>query len=172
MRSRLIAALAVSLTSCVAIEDSSAPGDADTERATLQLERNKEIIRRWLRELDARNPDVYDELYAEGAIAHFPGGVHLAREDAIAGEEAWYQAFPTSEHVIDDLVAEGDKVALRETVHVTHLGEFQGVAPTGRSLGFTALLVYRIEAGQIAEVWVEADLTGLAQRLADPEEGP
>ena len=61
--------------------------------ATIQ-DRNKEIIRYWIEQLDTRNISVYDELLAEGAMVHFPGGVTLDREQAIESEEAWYAAHP------------------------------------------------------------------------------
>ncbi|MFC1639206.1 ester cyclase [Gemmatimonadota bacterium] len=128
---------------------------------------NKEIIRHWIEQLDARNVAIYDELLAEGAVMHFPGGVTVTREEAIKGEEAWYTAFPDTHHTIEDLVADGDKVVLREHVKGTHRAEFQGIPPSGREVTMSAMLMYRLAEGKIVEIWAEGDLTGFVGQLAD-----
>ena len=133
--------------------------------ATIQ-DRNREIIRYWIEQLDARTISVYDELLADGALVHFPGGVTLAREQAIESEEAWYAALPDTRHTIQDLVAEGDKVVLRHTVRGTHQAAFQGIPPSGREITMTAILIYRLAEGKIVEIWAEADLGGFVQQLS------
>ena len=52
--------------------------------------------------------------------------------------------------------------AERMTLRGTHLGEFMGVAPTGKPVSWTAIAIYRLEEGRIAECWVEPNLLGLA----------
>ena len=135
----------------------------------MKPDENKEIVRRWIAGLDARVLETYDRLLAENAVVHFPNGVEMAREQAIASEEAFYAAFSGVKHTIDDLSASGDRVVLRETVSGTHTGEFAGIAPTQRAIDFTAILIYRISGGQIAEIWAEADLGALMQRLSADE---
>ena len=53
-------------------------------------------------------------------------------------------------------------VVERMTLRGTHLGEFMGVAPTGKAVSWTAIAIYRLEEGRIAECWVEPNLLGLA----------
>ena len=70
----------------------------------------------------------------------------------------------------------------RLTLRGTHLGEFMGVAPTGKPVSWTAIAIYRLEEGRIAECWVEPDLLGLAMQtgavsvarglLAPGDQGP
>jgi hypothetical protein len=57
----------------------------------------------------------------------------------------------TSWETIDDLVAEGDYVVERMTLRGMHLGEFMGVAPTGKPVSWTAIAIYRLEEGRIVE---------------------
>jgi len=52
------------------------------------------------------------------------------------------RALPDLRRNIEDLVAEGDKVAVRFTVTGTHKGEFQGIAPTGKQVSFTVMDIY------------------------------
>jgi predicted ester cyclase len=56
-------------------------------------------------------------------------------------------------------------VAVRQTWHGTHTGNFQGIPPTGKQVTFTSLEVYRITGGKLAEEWVELDMLGLLQQL-------
>ena len=62
-------------------------------------------------------------------------------------ERQFCEAFPDARHAIDDLIAEGDRVVLRTTAQATHRGRFEGIEPTGRSVEFTGLVVYRIQSG-------------------------
>lgn len=130
------------------------------------VDRNKATIRRWLSQLDARNLDTYEELLAKGARSHFPGGVQLDRQATIDSEEAWYAAFPDTIHSIDDLFAEDDRVVLRETVRGTHIAEFQGIPGSSKPFEVTAIVIYRLQGGQIHEIWAEADLGSFVSRLA------
>jgi predicted ester cyclase len=74
-------------------------------------------------------------------------------------------AFPEAHHTIDDLIAEGDRVVLRTTARATHLGLFESIDPTGRSVEFTGLVVYRIADDRIAESWGEIDFLRLIREL-------
>jgi len=80
-------------------------------------------------------------------------------------ERQFVEAFPDAHHTIDDLIAEGDRVVLRTTARATHRGRFEGMDPTGRSVEFTGLVVYRVESGKIAESWGEIDLGQLIRAL-------
>jgi steroid delta-isomerase-like uncharacterized protein len=132
-------------------------------KASVQ-EKNKELVRRWIEQLDARNLSVYDHLLADEAVVHFPG-ITMIRDQAVENEEIWYTAFPDTRHTIEDLIAEGDKVVLRHTVQGTHQSEFQGIQPSGRKITVTALLIYKIYDGKIVEIWAEADFAGLMNQL-------
>ena len=66
---------------------------------------------------------------------------------------------------VENIVAEGDKVALHLTWGGTHKGEFAGIAPTGKQATMTVINIYRVEGGKIAEQWAVADMLGLMQQL-------
>jgi steroid delta-isomerase-like uncharacterized protein len=67
------------------------------------------------------------------------------------------QAFPDLSIAVEDVMAEGDRVAARVTLSGTHRGEFQGIAPTGRRVEVRAIDLFRIEDGKIVEHWGHAD---------------
>jgi predicted ester cyclase len=69
--------------------------------------------------------------------------------------EKFFTAFPDWQTIIEDIIAEGDKVVVRRTVHGTHRGDIPGIPmpPTGKRVTFTVWDMYRITDGQIVERW-------------------
>jgi steroid delta-isomerase-like uncharacterized protein len=67
------------------------------------------------------------------------------------------EGFPDLSITIEDVMAEGDRVAARVTMRGTHLGEFQGIAPTGKRVEVKAMDMFRISNGKIVEHWGHAD---------------
>jgi predicted ester cyclase len=66
---------------------------------------------------------------------------------------------------VNDLFAVEDRVVLRAAIRAIHTGEFYGVDPTDRRVIFTAIVIYRIFGGKIAESWGELDFLGLFRQL-------
>lgn len=73
--------------------------------------------------------------------------------------------FPDFEATVEDVVAEGDTVAMRVTLRVTHEGEFMRTEPTGNSFEVQNTVFTRIEDGKIAERWVQPDTLGMLRQL-------
>jgi predicted ester cyclase len=74
-------------------------------------------------------------------------------------------AFPLYELIAEDIIAEGDEVAIRATFRGAHEGEFAGIPATGNEVEIPVFLIYRIEDGLIVEHWMQADVMGLMQQL-------
>ena len=74
-------------------------------------------------------------------------------------------AFPNVEEIIEDQVAEGDKVATRLTFSGTHSGELMGIPPTGKQVTFTAITIDQLVDGKITERWHLFDTLGMLQQL-------
>jgi predicted ester cyclase len=66
---------------------------------------------------------------------------------------------------VEELVAEGDRVAERWTGRGTHLGELMGIPPTGRRVEAPGSVFYRIAGGRIVEFKGQLDMMGLMQQL-------
>ena len=75
------------------------------------------------------------------------------------------RAFPDLEAHVDDLVAAGDRVAVRVSFRGTHAAEFQGVPATGRAIHYVSHEFYRVENGLIAEEWICSDMASLFRQL-------
>lgn len=127
---------------------------------------NKTTVRRLLQEMDRGNFDIWDEVTTPDYIYHFPSTSEpLTREDHKETNRAFYAAFPDMRHVVEDIVADGDKVVVRLTNRGTHQGAFMGIEPTGKEIAMSAISMLQLEEGKIVEEWIEADVVGLLQQL-------
>jgi steroid delta-isomerase-like uncharacterized protein len=66
---------------------------------------------------------------------------------------------------VEDMVAEGDKLAVRWTVQGTHRRELLGIPSTGKHVRFSGISIYRLAEGKIAEQWEQWDRLPLLQQL-------
>ncbi|HEY2587049.1 MAG TPA: ester cyclase [Tepidisphaeraceae bacterium] len=131
-----------------------------------ETERNKELTRRWFAEVwNQRREATIDELMSPEAIAH---GLSPGAGGPLKGPAAfrifWNQfggAFPDMNITVEDLVAEGDRVAARIRFTGTHQGHHLGAAPTGKRIIGTGITLCRWENGQIVDGWNEFDALGV-----------
>ena len=77
-------------------------------------------------------------------------------------------AFPKYEMIIDDIIEEGDTVAVRSTFKGTHKGDLMGIAPTGQRITLPVFLFYRISNEKIVEHWMSVDQKELIKQLQVP----
>ena len=131
----------------------------------MAAEKNKDIIKHFLTELD-KDPTAVDLFFAPHALAHLPGIPEPANREGFKGfVSLLYTAFPDLYHTIEDQIAEDDRVASRVTVHGTHRGYFQGIAPTSRRVTITDILITRIKESKVIELWAQFDALGLLRQL-------
>ena len=74
-------------------------------------------------------------------------------------------AFPDIELIIEDQIAEGDRVVTRHTMRGTHKGEYEGASPTNKLVTFSGTVTHRIEDGKLVERWNNWDKAGLLQQI-------
>lgn len=134
----------------------------------MSIEQNKALARRVVDEIFSRgNIGIADELLAPDFAEReeLPPGVPRDREGVKQLAAMLRRAFPDLNVTIDDIVAEGDKVVLRQTWRGTHRGEFMGVAPTGKKVSFGVIDILRVAGGKFVEHWGQMDSMGLMQQL-------
>src|ERR1044071_2854321 len=133
-----------------------------TQIGGLMSEENKAVLRRWFDEVwNNARADVIEELFDENGIAH---GLSDDPSNPIRGPrnyrpfyEAFRQGFPNLKVIIEDMVAEGDKVAARCSVRGSHEGDFLGRAATQSPVEITGMTIVRIDNGKIVEAWNNFD---------------
>ncbi len=130
-------------------------------------EENKAIVRRYVEEaVNQHNLEILDEIFAPDFINH------AAPSDQASGIEGLKQffammdsGFPDFHATVEDLIAEGDRVAVRFTFNGTHQGEFMGIAPTGEQVTMQGIDILRIAGSRIVELWGQEDMLGMMQQL-------
>jgi steroid delta-isomerase-like uncharacterized protein len=75
------------------------------------------------------------------------------------------RAYPDLHVSVEDIVAEADKLVCRNVVTGTHQGEYLGLPPTGRSVTYDEIFIFRFEDGRIAETWGVVDLLAQLRQL-------
>jgi steroid delta-isomerase-like uncharacterized protein len=75
------------------------------------------------------------------------------------------EAFPDLHLTVEDMIAEGDKVVVRNTVTGTHRGEYMGLPPTGKSVTYDEIFIFRFVNGRIAETWGVVDVLSQMKQL-------
>jgi steroid delta-isomerase-like uncharacterized protein len=129
-------------------------------------EENKALVRRFVDEFwSGGNLAAADELMAPDAAIYLPSGERVDREGLKAFAGAWWGAFPDWYSTLEELVAEGDRVAERWTGRGTHRGDLMGIPPTGKSVAAPGSVFYRIVGGRIAEFRGQVDTMGLMRQL-------
>ena len=136
----------------------------------MSAEQNKALILRLYAEVFSRwNLGVVDEIIAPEFVGHEMLLVLPRTPPGPVGFKQFYgwlrSAFPDLRYVVDDVIAEGDRVVVRWTWRCTHKGEFMGIAPTGKQATVTGMAIYRVAGGKCVERWVELSLVGLLQQL-------
>jgi steroid delta-isomerase-like uncharacterized protein len=143
----------------------------------MSIEQNIAVMRRWLVEGWSKgNVDVADEIVAPDFLVHGAGGqVFPAGNQGVKTlVMAWRNAFPDGVmHVLDD-IPEGDKVGVRLLWTGTHLGDFYGVPPSGKTVAVSSIGIDKVDSqGRIAEGWGEVDMLGMMTQIgAIPPMGP
>ena len=134
----------------------------------MSTEQNKALVRQMVEEIFNRgNMSRADEFLAPEFVEReeLPPGIARDREGVKQLTAMFRSAFPDFKATIDDIVAEGDKVVIRQTWSGTHQGEFMGVPPTGKSISINVIDIIRIAEGQFVEHWGVMDQMAMMQQL-------
>ena len=132
----------------------------------MSVEENKALVRRLVEAWNTRNWGVLDELMVPDCVDHYaPAGQKPGREGYREAEINVTNAFPDIKFTIEDMIAEGDKVAVRLTFSGTHRGEFMGIAPTNKRVTVPEISIWRIVSGKFVEEWGFSDRLGVVQQL-------
>jgi steroid delta-isomerase-like uncharacterized protein len=133
----------------------------------------KDAYRRIIDAISRGDADGLDELIAPDVVDHNPIPDQAPGRD---GFKQWMAAartaFPDMRGTVEDVIAEGDRVAARMTWHGTHRGAFMGVGPTGKRISFSAFHLVRFSQDRAVEWWGTADLLGALRQLGATVSAP
>lgn len=136
----------------------------------MSCEDNKALMRRWFEEVwNKGREDAIDEMFAPDGVAHGLAdktGVALRGPDGFKPFfRKFRDSFPDIEVIVEDAIAEDDKVAVRCSLRAKHSGDALGFAATERPIEITGIAITRIKDGKIVEAWNNFDFLTMFQQL-------
>jgi len=131
----------------------------------MTTDHNKAIVRIFLERLD-KDLSVIDDFFIADGLANLPGNSDPTNREGFRQFVAMlYAAFPDLHHTVENQIAENDMVASLVNVRGTHLGDFLGIASTGKQVVFKDFIMTRIQGGKVVELWAQFDALSLLQQL-------
>ena len=127
---------------------------------------NKEIVREVFSAIDGNKFDKLNELFSNDFGLKAPGiETSWKKEDVFQAIKTHYASFPDWTHNIEDMIAEGEKVAVKLTQNGTHQAQYEGIAATGKKVTNPAISIMTIVNGQVKDWWVIEDNLGFMKQL-------
>lgn len=132
----------------------------------MSLEANKALMHRFIDEVwNKGNLDVADELFAPDATSPSAPGLPPGPAGVKVIATMFRSAFPDYQMVLEEVLAENDRVVGRFKQSGTHLGDFMGIPPSGKRMEITEIGILRVSNGQVVESWYEADMLSLMRQI-------
>ena len=129
------------------------------------IEENKALVRHICTLFTKGELETAFSLFSTGYTEH-SGLREIRKKKFMQSTTLFFDSFRDVQINIEEIVAEGDRVAVRETWTAVHTGrEFMGIAPTGKNIKFTNTCIFRIADGKIAECWATLDSLNTLQQL-------
>ena len=154
-------------------KDHGRSGDSGMEpdAASSTVGANKALVRRFYEEVwNSGNVDFAYHVFADDYLRH-----DLRPTEGVPGPKvqkqiaaAFRSAFPDLNFAVDLVLGKGDDVAARWTAAGTHTGSWAGQEPTGRTMRFSGVNLFRFRGGKVVEIWNHRDDLGLMQQLGVP----
>ena len=131
------------------------------------LEQNKALMRNYIEEAwNKGSLDFIDKNFSSDfvALGTFPG--QPTNRDSVKSVISTIRnAIPDLHITIEDMLAEGDKVASRWVTKGTHKGDLMGAKPTGNKISVSETTVVRVKDGKVVEGWANRDDLGFLQQI-------
>ena len=132
----------------------------------MSIEQNKALVRRFINEIFVqRSFDAVDELVTDDFMWHGLATATPGRESLSDAMRRVSSGLDEVAMTIEDVIAEGDRVAVRLTSHAVQVGEFMSIPPSGRAFTIGEIHIFRVHEGRVAEHWHEADFLGMLHQL-------
>jgi steroid delta-isomerase-like uncharacterized protein len=130
-------------------------------------EENKALDRRWFYEVwNQGNFSTYEELVSKNFVMHHvPAGQAGTYEGIKQAISVHRIGFPDLTIEVNDQLAEGDQVVSMWSITGTHLGEWVGYSPTGKTMSIQGMSLNRYQNAQIIESWLSVDMLTVMQQL-------
>jgi predicted ester cyclase len=133
-----------------------------------------EIVLEWRRRQSAGDTDTLGEVvdlagYTENCLGltGWTTGYEVAARNFVKN---MVTPWSDREQTIEEVVESSDAVVIRQRIEATHVGEFLGIAATGRRISWDAVTIVHVKDGRVVGAWIQPDLWGIYQQLTAPTE--
>jgi predicted ester cyclase len=159
--------LALSIFFNIGCQNQTEKVELDNFKSLTQLQnKNKETVREVFTAIDNNDFDKLNELFSNDFGLKAPGlDTPWKKDDVFQAIKTHYASFPDWTHKIEDMIAEGDKVAVKLIQNGTHKAQYEGISATGKIITNPALSIMTIVKGQVKDWWVIEDNLGFMQQL-------
>jgi len=141
-----------------------------TDAATLKA--NKATVRRFMDKIFLKGDFAsVDELLTDDFTPHTWGSMQPGRDGLKEAIERVAKGISDPSMTIEDVIAEGDRVAVRLTSSATHTGEFMGMPASGKRYEIGEIHIFRLRDGRVSEHWHQADFMGMMKQLGQTPGG-
>jgi steroid delta-isomerase-like uncharacterized protein len=129
------------------------------------IDENKALVSRFIDEVFERGDlGAVDELVTQDFVPHtFPGTTD--RDGLKRAMERVSEGLADASFTIDEMIAEGDRVAARLTASATQVGEFMGMPASGKRYTIGEIHIFQVRDGKIAAHWHQFDQMGMMRQL-------
>ena len=135
----------------------------------MTIEENKALVRRFIDEIFVRGDfDSVDELLSDDFVPHTWPHSGDGKADLQGAIERVGKGLTGARFVIDDMIGEGDEVAVRLTASATQTGPFMGMPASGRRYQIGEIHIFKIRDGKVTDHWHQFDSLGMMQQLKGP----
>lgn len=129
-------------------------------------ERNIAALERMAEMINTGNLDTLEEVVDQDAVDHDPAPGQAPGSEGFKGFFTMLRtAFPDLQLAPVTVVADDEHVAMAYTIDGTHDGEFQGIAPTGRTISARGVEIVKFRDGKMIERWGSSDEVGILTQL-------
>lgn len=135
------------------------------ESVTMTSETNKDLVVQFWKAFEANDQDTLHDILAPDLVARTPGAEPFNREAHLRAVAMFSDGFSDRDFTVEELIAEGDKVATRITIRGTHTGDVHGYPPSGKQISATGLTMERIEGGKIVERCFSFDMASILKEI-------
>jgi steroid delta-isomerase-like uncharacterized protein len=132
----------------------------------MTVEQNKMVVKEFVDAVNTRDVQRIKSLVSDDFVGRSPGIPDFyGPQGYVDLYSTFISAFPDMHVVINDMIAEGDKVVVYYTWSGTHQGELEGIPPTGRRVSVPSIDIDRVVGGKIVEEFGLQDNLDLYRQL-------
>jgi predicted ester cyclase len=140
--------------------------DGHTNGGRAMSASDEAVVRRFYEQMcNERKNELAPDIFNAGHEMHDPQVPTSRGPDGVVAAVSVYQEGVEGHWEIEDIFSAGDRVVVRWTGSGTHVGEVNGIPPTGKNIRVDAISIHRMANGKIDETWEVWDTLGFLQQL-------